>query len=150
MKKFFACIIACLLIVSVSFAENTDFVISWNSLAKQYGAAEISQDMMSIQDGMITYKTDNFFLILLPSLSGYDKAAIISNDADILLPSAAVLGMLLVEDYTSDELIKFMGYTSFFFTQAKAGKTSIQYLFGSYMFGVDQSSGGYTFAMTKI
>lgn len=149
MKKFISIIVLIALLFSVACAES-DFVISWNSHAKQYGAIEISQEMFSENNGMYVYKSDNFMLILLPSVSGYDKAAIISSDADILLPSAAVLGMCLVDNYDADSLIKFMGYTSYFFTQAKAGKTSTQYLFGSYMYGVEQSDGGYTFAMSKF
>lgn len=149
MKKLISIIILISVLFSIASAES-GFIASWNSYAKQYGAIELSSDMFSESNGMHVYKSDNFMLILLPSLSGYDKAAIISNDADILLPSAAVLGMCLVDNYDTDSLIKFMGYTSYFFTQAKAGKPSIQYLFGSYMYGIEQSDGGYTFAMNKL
>ena len=150
MKRIISIILILAVLLTCASAETDSFIAKWNILASAYGANKLSTDMISEKNGMTVFQSDNFYMILSPSANGYDKAAIISDDADILIPAAAVLGMCLVDSYDTDALMKYLGYITYFFLNVKAGQTSFEYVFGSYMYGIEESSGGYMFAMSKL
>lgn len=148
MKKVFTFILCCVILFSVSYAEDVDVLIAqWNSYSKTYLAPELSKDMI-VKDAFVG---KNWKLLFDGNGDTYKGAVVYATtNMETFISLCIQTGVIVVGNYKYGELRDFIGDLVYMYYTAKTGGTNLASVFGYYTFIVEKKNNAYYFTIMGL
>lgn len=149
MKRFFAVLLVCVLLLSSAFADAWRYQLSYNFWAEDYGAPTITDSMLTEEtDQRITF-TCNDTRIMFGAVNSTEinSAAVEGPDSADFLPICVCAALTV--GASTDNFTASLGVLLYAYMEVKSGRDSSARFFGDMMLTLKKTENGLFFAVGK-